>query len=421
MKKLYYAFAALAVLCLASCNKEETVATPEKSVVAAPVKVNISVGNLAPETKAMKKAWASGDLINIWFDARNNLTPDLRLTYDGTQWVAGEISSEAAASLSASGTVYGFWEDTNSALSWKNPTVTSDGMIIYNYYDDDSNDETYNYVFGAEFGGSGDYKVSYTFDGSKLEASIDTWKFINEHYVQFVITGIDTSKEWYLREFAFMNVYGIQIKSTSLDASLSGKNYYIRGRSNEDGVAFVGVTSVAEREYLFTLYNATDNKYYTYSLTAQCTNGGTKLPVGVKIAFSKFSEVSSATMNLRTNTSVSSSEALVTWSCDPLTMALAKGEGADANTRVGKSNYTLFNANNVLTFTPASGKTIKTIYIKTGSASYSSLIATSSWTNATATYTDSYVKITPTDKTSPFSCVIRADSRINSVNVLYSE
>ena len=93
MKKTYILLAAAAILAAAvSCNKDQD-STPKG------VKVNITVADLNPDTKAVKSGWTSGDKINIWFDRAESLTPHLIITYDGSKWVPGTINPTAEAAL----------------------------------------------------------------------------------------------------------------------------------------------------------------------------------------------------------------------------------------------------------------------------------------------------------------------------------
>ena len=113
MKKFNsYIIAAGAILIAAvSCDKADNAVS---ETAAGNVKVNITVGELDPDTKAVKTGWSTGDVINVYLDDIVAHTPDFTLTYNGTKWVASELSVEAAGRLKASGYLKGFWEGSNS-------------------------------------------------------------------------------------------------------------------------------------------------------------------------------------------------------------------------------------------------------------------------------------------------------------------
>ena len=84
MKKVFFAIAALAMV-FAACDKTDLENDPDT------IQLNITVANIGPDdpvTKAssIKEVWASGDQINIWYDANTGATPDLVITYDGSKW-----------------------------------------------------------------------------------------------------------------------------------------------------------------------------------------------------------------------------------------------------------------------------------------------------------------------------------------------
>ena len=91
-KTLTLLWMASALWAAASCSKSEMdirePETPSEESVES-VKVNISVSGLSPDTKAIKKGWESGDIINVYLDDAENInTPDFTLTYDGSSWKA---------------------------------------------------------------------------------------------------------------------------------------------------------------------------------------------------------------------------------------------------------------------------------------------------------------------------------------------
>ena len=97
MKKIFVVAAlAASVFTMFSCEKANQLADENQSI-----EINVTVGNL--DTKALKTGWVNGDIINVYLDNVTAYTPDFTLTYDGTKWVASELSSDAISRLQPSG------------------------------------------------------------------------------------------------------------------------------------------------------------------------------------------------------------------------------------------------------------------------------------------------------------------------------
>ena len=81
-----------------SCNKSEM---PEAATTDG-IKLNITVADLSPETKAVKSGWVNGDRLNLYFEGWNEVAavddfqkePDMILKFDGTKW---QIESQVAS------------------------------------------------------------------------------------------------------------------------------------------------------------------------------------------------------------------------------------------------------------------------------------------------------------------------------------
>ena len=106
--------AAFAAMLSASCSKSiETPAAPSpgESII---LDLSIAGFDGAGDTKAVKKGWAAGDKLNLWFDdwnyteQENNTIPDLVITYDGTKWDARALA--AGRSLRPSGKLRALYE-----------------------------------------------------------------------------------------------------------------------------------------------------------------------------------------------------------------------------------------------------------------------------------------------------------------------
>ena len=177
MKRLsIIAVTAIAALLSASCNKSiETpmVPAPQDSII---LDLDIAGFEGTGDTKAVKKGWADGDKLNLWFDdwnyneQKNNPTPDLVITYDGSKWTAGELAADR--SLKPSGKFSVLYEGGND-LSASNSYWHSSIQFF-----------EYPAQWVAEIGERVNYyhmicckeNVSYTYSGNKLTATISGWK-----------------------------------------------------------------------------------------------------------------------------------------------------------------------------------------------------------------------------------------------------
>ena len=291
MKKIttLLAFAAL-VAGAASCNKAET-ETPS------PVQVNISVSELTPATKAIKSAWADGDIINIYLDdATSSYVPDFQLSYSGGSWAASPISAAVAARLKTSGgTLKGFWEATNSAIDGSGWGTRSGSVIRYDRSKEKSSGIPQDLV--ALFN-----NITYSYDGSTVSASIDAWEF--KANIQLVVTGLPagTYALYCDQLYAFSGIDIFNYGGMWLNlVGRSGDQYRIAGHDNADGVAFVSRTYLKPASgNSWGIYLVTDaggsEKLYKYTKTFTATDllvkdsaySNEKKPYAVKIPFSSF-------------------------------------------------------------------------------------------------------------------------------------
>ena len=293
MKKINILLATLAMLvATVSCNNDEKIQIEEPGVPAGSIRVNISISDLQPTTKAVKTGWANGDIINIWFDKHVYQTPDLTMTYNNGAWAASEISNEIAAQLKTNGTLWGFYEASNSATTaW---TFDDDGVPgqCATFKTPGSNWQT-----GTKGYLTVDFNnLSYTFDGTTLSAKLNDWYFGTDF--QMIITGLDPTKTWIMKSYDVVNWYGKTQSFYGEDYEkgyswykLGGSNRPIIGMPNDEGLVFYGqLTSQITylRDYTFTLYNTTDNIEYTFTKNAQLNSNYRKKLVAVKVPFNKF-------------------------------------------------------------------------------------------------------------------------------------
>lgn len=125
------------------------------------------------------------------------------------------------------------------------------------------------------------------------------------------------------------------------------------------------------------------------------------------------------TWDLTTTSYSAASETQVTWSATDVNMVLDQNGSKPANENVGNGKETRFYQNQKITFSPANNITITNITIKTRSSDYAKNFINSTWKNATAINNTTIVTITPTDGTSPISCVVSAAAWATSVTVYY--
>ena len=128
----------------------------------------------AGDTKAVKKGWAKGDKLNLWFDdwnytaQANNPIPDLVITYDGSKWTAGKLA--AGRSLKPSGKFSVLYEGFNDLSKYK-PSFSSGSQWFTPHsvkYDG------YNVYFRPLFFRC--EAIAYTYADNKLKATISGWQ-----------------------------------------------------------------------------------------------------------------------------------------------------------------------------------------------------------------------------------------------------
>ena len=185
---------ALAAMLSASCSKSiETPAAPSpgESII---LDLSIAGFDGAGDTKAVKKGWADGDKLNLWFDDWNNTEkadnpiPDLVITYDGTKWTADALA--AGRSLRSSGQFLAVYEGSNN-LSGYSHEYYSGGVWFYPYKEELSSELDYakTYFRQLSYFKTG---VAYAYDGSKLTATISDWETYSAFKV--LVKGLDPAK-----------------------------------------------------------------------------------------------------------------------------------------------------------------------------------------------------------------------------------
>ena len=303
-KTLTLLWMAAAFLAAASCSKSEmdiqeadipeAVIPPSVESVDS-VKVNISVSSLTPDTKAVKKGWEKGDILNVYLnDNKNIITPDFTLTYDGSSWKASALDASVAARLKTSGgTLYGFWEDSNSCISndvWEK-TSTGAGHIFFPGVSEDRTTGVEVHLV-ASF-----QEISYTYSNGVLTASINNWKF--QQKLQIVVSGLTYSPGRYT-----MYSEGLMVQNTIHISDYHGFPYItisnrgtgesghrIAGIENQDGVAFYASSPYSNYWKNINLYliDNQEGKAYVFEKGGEVLIASSAL-YSVKIPFSKFRE-----------------------------------------------------------------------------------------------------------------------------------
>ena len=173
MKRLsIIAVTAIAALLSASCNK--SIETPMAPAPQGSIILDLDILGFTGDTKAVKNGWAKGDKLNLWFDdwnyneRTNNPTPDLVITYDGSNWTAGELAT--GRSLKPNGKFSVLYEGFNK-LSEYTPSFSSISQAFDPHIEWYDGGEVYfkPLVFHCE-------NIDYTYSGNKLIATISGWK-----------------------------------------------------------------------------------------------------------------------------------------------------------------------------------------------------------------------------------------------------
>ena len=248
MKRLsIIAVTAIAALLSASCNKSiETpmVPAPQGSII---LDLDIAGFEGAGDTKAVKKGWAVGDKLNLWFDdwntkKVNNPTPDLVITYDGANWTAEALA--AGRSLRPSGEFTVLYEGFNDLTKYE--SKFNNGGQIYLAPSD---------LFGGLRVRQNNIvyhkaRLDYTYNSAdnKLTATISNWETYSG--VKILVKGLDPKEAAnyilnaknittgkYLEEIGGLSIdpayYCPEVYS--LSGSYSG---HVLGVPDTDGVAF---------------------------------------------------------------------------------------------------------------------------------------------------------------------------------------
>ena len=290
-----------------SCNKSEM---PEAATTDG-IKLNITVADLSPETKAVKKGWENGDRLNLYFEGWNESAtsdnyqkePDMILKYDGSKWqTESQVASLSSRLKSTGGKFTALWESGNDLigyrLKWYDHAVWYQHSYNRNQYT--SYNDTYHSPMVVHSAG-----VEYTFDGSTLTANISDWIFDTKFkvLVKTEDTGLkgkanDLVLQVKVGETGYANPKGAIVVNRDYIMFLlsNGSSNYIGMQgavAESDGLAFYYVycDATASDTIIFSLIDTTDGTTKTYSVSGKTLDSNSYTFKAISIDYSKFKEV----------------------------------------------------------------------------------------------------------------------------------
>ena len=252
MKKILFAFSALAIALVVGCSKEDIdIPSPEYKLV-----INMDKPTFGDDTRAERTSWKDGDVVYVVFngDVYNGVTKRkyLKLTYNDSSWTpewVGTTAAEVAA------------KETKTLLA---------GYM--------SKPATNIYASGRLYiSGEGTLGIccmtcndgTYTVEGSTITLNMT----LKPEVAQITIKNLKVDDGWELKCDMLISTYEIQIASTKAITGNYGANGPLLGFDNTDGVSFYGTpTDGTLNNYTFILYN--DSKTYTRTFTGKSLKKG---------------------------------------------------------------------------------------------------------------------------------------------------
>ena len=287
-----------------SCNKSEM---PEAATTDG-IKLNITVADLSPETKAVKKGRENGDRLNLYFEGWNESAtsddyqkePDMILKYDGSKWqIESQVASLSSRLKSTGGKFTALWESGNDLigyrLKWYDHAVWYQHSYNRNQYT--SYNDTYHSPMVVHSAG-----VEYTFDGSTLTANISDCIFDTKFkvLVKTEDTGLkgkanDLVLQVKVGETGYANPKGAIVVNRDYIMFLlsNGSSNYIGMQgavAESDGLAFYYVycDATASDTIIFSLIDTTDGTTKTYSVSGKTLDSNSYTFKAISIDYSKF-------------------------------------------------------------------------------------------------------------------------------------
>ena len=287
-----------------SCNKSEM---PEAATTDG-IKLNITVADLSPETKAVKSGWVNGDRLNLYFEGWNEVAavddfqkePDMILKFDGTKWqIESQVASLSSRLKSTGGKFTALWESGNDLigyrLKWYDHAVWYQHSYNRNQYT--SYNDTYHSPMVVHSAG-----VEYTFDGSTLTANISSWEFATKFKV--LVKTNDAELKGKANNLVLQVKVGEDKYASTKGAIVANRDYITfvlsNGSSNyigmqgavaeSDGLAFYYVycDATASDTIIFSLIDTTDGTTKTYSVSGKTLDSNSYTFKAISIDYSKF-------------------------------------------------------------------------------------------------------------------------------------
>ena len=304
MKKTIILASLALMAAFSSCNKSEM---PEAATTDG-IKLNITVADLNPETKAVKSGWENGDRLNLYFEGWNESAtsdnyqkePDMILKYDGSKWqIESQVASLSSRLKSTGGKFTALWESGNDlmgySLKWYDHAVWYQHSYNRNQYT--SYNDTYHSPMVVHSAG-----VEYTFDGSTLAANISDWIFDTKFkvLVKTEDTGLkgkanDLVLQVKVGETGYANPKGAIVVNRDYIMFLlsNGSSNYIGMQgavAESDGLAFYYVycDATASDTIIFSLIDTTDGTTKTYSVSGKTLDSNSYTFKAISIDYSKF-------------------------------------------------------------------------------------------------------------------------------------
>ena len=216
MKKIIAILAAAAAMF--ACSKVEIPDPYTQDINNSEIVFNIDVAELEAATKGeySKNGWEAGDRINIWFDGwnvtYNNPTPDLIITFNGTEWVAGKLSRNFIPK--ANGKLLGVYESYNDLTGNSN---------YLTYYDNGDQGDPISEVYCPVH--------SYQIDRNHqahARAAVITFDNISYTFKDNLLTAHLTNYNW-------RNSLRVLIKTTNKAVKANAPNYCLKLKNETTG------------------------------------------------------------------------------------------------------------------------------------------------------------------------------------------
>jgi len=250
-------------------------------------------------------------------------------------------------------------------------------------------------------------KIQIAFKYTSTETKAGTWEIKNFKLDEAVTGPVDPT-------FTAPETLSVEV----------GKTAKINVTTNSDGAVTyassnTAVATVAEDGTVTGVAAGTAN--VTVSAAATANFNAASATVAVTVV-EPVTDAKTFTWDLSKASYASASETSVKWVDAAATMETVQAEGATAcnNYLGGEKTSTRFYKGNSLTFTPSAGVTIVKVTYTATTNGYATALASSTWTNASASASVTEVTILPTDGTTAFSAVLGGTTGATGVTVYYT-